>query len=191
MDTPADDDQLRALAADREIPTRTECESILAGQFVETSVVRHSRLVAKVAQRIADALVRSGLTLNVELVQAGALLHDLAKGWPEHASVGAELLRSMDFSRVATVVGAHTDLDFSGGGIDESAIVYLADKLVRGEELVTIDQRFQPALERFRDDPAALRAAQSRMATVKAVALAVETRLGASLASVVDEAGKS
>ena len=191
MDTAADYDELRALAACREVPTPAECEAILAGQSVEPSLVRHSRLVAKVAQRIADALVRSGLTLNVELVQAGAMLHDLAKGQPDHAAVGAELLCSMDFPQVATVVGAHTDLDFSGGSIEESAIVYLADKLVRGEELVTIDQRFQPALDRFRDDPPALRAAQRRMATVKAVALAVETRLGAPLASVVNETGKS
>jgi len=123
-------------------------------------------------------------------VRAGALLHDVAKGRPDHAIVGAEILRSMDFPQVATVVGAHTDLEFSGGQLDESAIVYLADKLVRGESVVTLDQRFQPAITRFSNNPLALHAAQRRMATAQAVALAVETRLGAPLASVVGEAGK-
>jgi HD superfamily phosphohydrolase YqeK len=146
--------------------------------------------VAEVAERIALALACRGLSLNLELVRAGALLHDLAKGWPDHAVVGADLLRSMDFPRVATVVGAHTELDFSGGQLDESAIVYIADKLVRGESVVTLDQRFAPALARFSDNPLALRAAQSRMATAQAVAIAVETRLGAPLVSVVGEAGK-
>ena len=190
MDTPADYDELRALAACRDIPTRAECEAILAGYFVEPSQVRHSRRVAEVAERIAIALARGGYSLNLDLVRAAALLHDLAKGRPDHAIVGAELLRSMDFPRVATIVGAHTDLDFSGGQLDESAIVYLADKLVRGESLVTLDQRFALALARFSDNPLALQAAQRRMATAQKVALAVETLLGAPLSSVVNEAGK-
>lgn len=190
MDTPANYEALCDLAACRDIPTRAECEAILVMQPVAPSQVRHSRRVAEVAERIARALERSGLPVNVELARAGALLHDMAKGQLNHAAVGAEILRSMDFPRVATVVAAHTELDFSGGQLDERAIVYLADKLVRGENLATLEQRFQPALARFSDNPAALHAVQGRMATAQAVALAVERRLGAPLASVVGEAGK-
>jgi HD superfamily phosphohydrolase YqeK len=189
MDTLAEYDELRTLATCREVPTRAECEAILADRRVETSIVLHSRVVARVAERITNALVRSGMTLNAELVLAGAMLHDLAKGEPDHAAVGAGILHLMDFPQVAAIVSVHTDLDFSGD-IDERAIVYLADKLVRGEEIVTVDQRFQTALERFRDDPAALSAAQKRNATVKAVAMAVETRIGVPLASVVNEAAQ-
>jgi len=172
--------------AKNKIPTRVECEAILAGYSVDPAIVRHSRLVADVAQRIAVALARSGVALNQDLVLASALLHDLAKGHPEHASVGAAILRSMDFPQVATVVSSHTDLDFNGR-LDECAVVYLADKLVSGERLVTIDQNFEAALRRSGDHPAALDAVQRRMATAKAVALAVETRVGAALASVVNE----
>jgi putative nucleotidyltransferase with HDIG domain len=185
MDTPAEYDALCTLAACRDIPTRAECEVILVTQSVAPSQVRHSRRVAEVAERIALALARSGLTLNVELVRAGALLHDLAKGQPNHAAVGAEYLRSMDFPRVATIVGAHTKLDFLGGHLDECAIVYLADKLVRGDSVVTLEQRFQPALARFSDNPPALHAVQSRMATALAVAQAVVTQLGVSIISIV------
>jgi putative nucleotidyltransferase with HDIG domain len=190
MNTHVEYDALRVMADRRDIPTRAECEAILTGQFVAPSQVRHSRRVAEVAERIAQVLAHSGLSLNVDLVRAGALLHDVAKGKQNHAVVGAELLRSMDFPRVATVVSAHTELDFSGGCLDECAIVYLADKLVRGENVVTLDQRFQPALARFSDNPPALHAAQRRKATAQAVAQAVETQLGTSLASVVNEAGK-
>jgi HD-like signal output (HDOD) protein len=128
--------------------------------------------------------------LNVEVVRAGALLHDVAKGRPDHANVGAALLRSMDFPRVATVVSAHTDLDFSSGQLDESAIVYLADKLVRGDNQVTLNQRFQTALARFSNDPHTLNAVQNRMATAQAVAHAVEARIGIPLASILGGAGK-
>jgi len=178
--------ELKETMAKDKIPIRAECEAILAAHSVEPAIVRHSRLVAGVAQRIALALVRSGLSLNQDLVLAGALLHDLAKGKPDHANVGAAILRSMDFPQVATVVASHTDLDF-GGHIDESAVVYLADKLMSGERPVTIEQRFEVALRRFSDNPPALDAAQRRMATAKAVALAVERRLGAPLACVINE----
>jgi putative nucleotidyltransferase with HDIG domain len=190
MDTPADYDELCALADSRDIPTRAESEAILAAQSVEASLVRHSRRVAEVAERIALALVRNGVSLNLALVRAGALLHDLAKGKPDHAAVGADILRSMDFPRIATVVGAHTELDFGSGRLDESAIVYLADKLVRGDSLVTLEQRFQPTLARFSNDPQTLHVVQDRMTTAQAIVLAVETQLGASLFSVVGEAGK-
>ena len=189
MDTPAAYDELRMLAACREVPTRAECEAILADRRVIPSIVLHSRVVARVAERITEALVCSGMTLNAELVQAGAMLHDLAKGEPDHASVGAGILRLMDFPHVAEIVSVHTDLDFAGD-IDERAIVYLSDKLVRGEEIVTIDQRFQAAFERFRDDPAAFQAAQIRNETVKAVVLAVEKQIGVPLANVMNEAAQ-
>ena len=190
MDTTADYEALCALADSRDIPTSAECESILAMQSVDLFLVRHSRKVAEVAERIALALVHKGLSVNVDLVRAGALLHDVAKGRPDHAVVGAELLRSMGFPRVATVVSAHTNLDFSGGQLDESTIVYLADKLVRGDSQVTLDQRFQTALARFSNDPHTLLAVQNRMATAQAVTRAVEARVGMPLASILGVAGK-
>ena len=185
MDTLADYDTLASLAHRQQIPTAAECEAILAARQVHQVVVRHARKVAEVAHSISSALLRSGLSLDLELVEAGALLHDIAKGQPDHAALGASILRTMEFPRVADIVAAHTDFDFSGSSIDEKAIVYLADKLVCGEDLVTIHRRFQPALDRFADDPAALQAAQMRLATARQVAHAVESRLGTPLSAVV------
>ena len=186
MDTPADYDVLVSLASRRDIPTAAECEAILAMQRVEARVIRHARKVAHVANCLAEALVGSGLKLDLELVRAGALLHDVAKGQPEHAVAGASLLRSMNFGRVAKVVETHTDLgdDFE---LDEKTLVYLADKLVRGEDLVTLNERFQPALDRFVKNKAARQAARKRLAIAKDLELAVETRLGLPLALVLSK----
>jgi putative nucleotidyltransferase with HDIG domain len=185
MDTLADYDTLASLAHRQQIPTAAECEAILAARHVHQVVVRHARKVAEVAHRIASALLRSGLSLDLELVQAGALLHDIAKGESDHAGVGASILRDMEFPRVADIVAAHTDLDFSGSSLDEKALVYLADKVVRGVDLVTINDRFQPALDRFRNNPPALRSVERRLETARQVACAVESRLGTSLSAVV------
>jgi hypothetical protein len=78
---------------------------------------------------------------------------------------------------VAEVVAAHTDMEFAGT-IDERAIVYLADKLTGGDRLVTLDDRFRRALDRFRDHPDALHAAHRRKAVAERIAGAVEARLG-------------
>ena len=184
MDTPADYDALLALASRRDIPTTAECEAILAQRHVPESVIRHARKVAEVAHRLANALASSGLDLNLELVQAAALLHDLTKGQPDHASAGASILRAMNFPRVAKIVAVHTDLAFSSQ-LDESAIIYLADKLVRGDELVTVTERFRSAFDRFGNDPAALQAAQRRRDTALAIAFALETRLSAPLSAIL------
>jgi putative nucleotidyltransferase with HDIG domain len=183
MDTPADYAALLDLASRHNVPTAAECEAILATRHVEQATVRHMHKVAEVAHGMAAELVRSGFELSFELVNAAALLHDLAKGQPDHASAGASILRTMEFPEVAAIVAAHTDLVFESR-LDERAIVYLADKLVCGDTEVTIAERFQPALDRFGNDPSALHAAQSRKDTALAIAHAVATRLQLPLSSV-------
>ncbi len=186
MDTPADFKTLLALAGRREIPTTGECEALLAQQHVPESVVRHSRKVAETAGRIADALLKSGLAIHAELARAGALLHDLAKGQPKHAEAGAAILRDLRMPPVADVVAAHTEMEFSGN-IDERAIVYLADKLTLGERFVTLDERFGPALERFRGNTDAFAAARRRKAVAEQIARAIEERLRLPLAEILCE----
>jgi putative nucleotidyltransferase with HDIG domain len=186
MDTPSDFDALRVLASRREIPTPAECECLFTSPPVRKGIVRHSRKVAEVAGQIADALVKTGLEINPELVRAAALLHDLAKGQPKHAEAAAEALRALDMPTVARVVAAHTDMEFVAV-IDERAIVYLADKLVAGEQLVTLEQRFQRALKRFHHRPDALAAAHRRKAVAGQIANAVEARLGVPLIAILHE----
>lgn len=91
------------------------------------------------------------------------------------------MLRDVEFPCVADVVGSHTTYDFSQANLDEAAIVYLADKLVSGEDVIGIDQRFRYALERFRNEPVALDAAMRRLATAKAIEHEIEERLDTKL----------
>lgn len=176
MDWPSEFDALRLLAAQRDIPSEEECEALFAEYQVPEAVIRHAQAVADIAVRIADAMIAANLTVNRELVHAAALLHDVAKGHPRHAEVGASMLRSRGMIRVAEVVGAHTEILFQGI-VDERAIVYLADKLIAGEDLVGLDERFRNALERFVDCPDALAAARRRKADAERIAAAIESML--------------
>lgn len=186
MDTPADYEALRLLAAHREIPTREECEAMLLLFATPEPRLLHARKVAEVAARIASHLIELGVLLNLDLVQAGALLHDLAKGRPDHAIAGADTLLSMGFPGVSEIVAAHTDLH-NPRRLDESAIVYLADKVVRGGTIVTLHERFAPALERFSHEPAALASAQRRMRDARMVAANIEGILGKTIAEILQD----
>ena len=57
---------------------------------------------------------------------------------------------------MAAVVRLHMDLGGpAGDGVDETRLVFLADKLVRGDRVVGLDARFAVRFERYADDPEA------------------------------------
>jgi molybdenum cofactor cytidylyltransferase len=187
MDTPDELVGIVELARHREIPTPRECEALLAEYQPENRVVRHSRVVADVAYRIAKPLAARGVSINPDLTRAGGLLHDIAKGRKNHALAGAQLLQDFAFDNVAAVIAEHTDCAFDGRKLNEAAIVYLADKLVAGERVVGLAQRFHRSLDRFRENPIALAAALRRRTTAEAILHETEGCLGVELQHVIGE----
>ena len=186
MDTPADFNTLQSLAARRDVPTAAECEVLLTNHQTPESVIRHSQKVAEVARRIVNVLLAAGVSINPDLVCAAALLHDLCKGQAKHAEAAAAALQAHGMARVAEIVNAHTEMAFDGT-IEERAIVYLADKLVSADRLVSLDERFRRSLDRFRDHPNALAAARRRKATAEQIAAALENHLGMPLIAILTD----
>jgi CTP:molybdopterin cytidylyltransferase MocA/HD superfamily phosphohydrolase YqeK len=197
MDTLEDLAGIRAFAMHRKlsgpgVPTPTECEAILSVHQPDERVVRHSRMVGLVAHRLAVALAERGafphgFHIDPMLAQAAGLLHDLAKGKPNHADAGAQLLRELDLSTVADVVALHTDYPFTAPKLDEAAIVYLADKLVSGDRFVGLEQRFHRSFERFQGNPDALASASRRRATAEAIAHQIESCLQRNLQQMIGD----
>lgn len=178
MDHPTDHERLAAALPHRHVPEPEECEAILEAQAVEPRIRRHCRAVAAFAVAMAERLIAAGVTLDLDLVRAGGLVHDVAKGHPRHAEIGAAMLRELGFASVAAVVARHMRLDFvDGDPIDEAVVVHLADKLIMEERRVTLAERFAAAERRFRDDPAALAGARRRHAAAEAALHAVEARI--------------
>jgi HD-like signal output (HDOD) protein len=98
--------------------------------------------VSEFACRIAQLLNRKNLDLDVELIAAAGLLHDLAKGQPDHAGVGSRILMSWGYPEVAELVGVHMDITLTGDQLpDEAEVLYLADKLVKEVRFVSLDER--------------------------------------------------
>ena len=121
------------------IPDAQTCNVLLAQ--VPPQVAAHSRAVQRLALEMCDALAAHGVRLNRALLSAAALLHDICRIEPNHAFAGAQKLRDLGYPEIADIVAVHHD--WSGGPFDESALLYLADKYVQGDQRVTLEERFE------------------------------------------------
>jgi molybdenum cofactor cytidylyltransferase len=183
MDTYSDYQALLERYQDYEVPSASECAMICEICGVADDRRRHCTRVAEIAGVLGEALAGAGSQVDLNLVRAGAVLHDLAKGQKDHAGTGARILQSMGFGKTGEIVAAHSDLpEGLSGSSPEAKLVFLADKFVAGETLVSVEQRYTQVLKRFG-------AARSDILQRKAVALRVklefETVLGYPLEKII------
>ena len=113
----------------------------------------HCKAVASKAVDLANQLTQKGFALNIDLIERAALLHDLYRLEDKHAVVAAEFLRKVECDQVADVVEAHMSIDeLMAETIDEQSLVFIADKLIREDQPVTIVQRYEKALQESIND---------------------------------------
>jgi molybdenum cofactor cytidylyltransferase len=182
MDTPDDLRLLRVRAERPEIPNVDECMALLEDLLhVSEEIIRHGEAVARVANRIGTALNNAGCCMDIPLLTAAGLLHDVAKGAPDHGAAGALLLREHGFAAVAEPVATHMDITVEEDEISAGEVIYLADKLVRGVSPVSIEERFRARMEHHGDDPVILAIIRGRMEKAQAIYKRIEYRMGSSL----------
>jgi|TARA_Y100000310_G_scaffold345855_1_gene471485 putative hydrolase of the HAD superfamily len=136
------------------IPTKDECLSILAKNNTPSVVIEHSKTVLKVAEDLADTLIKKGIKVDKELVVAAALLHDIERAKDNHVSEGAKLLASMGLEVVAGVIKKHSLYKLEEKDNQpqtwEEKIMFYADKRAKGNQVVSLEERFS-ALEKHYD----------------------------------------
>ncbi len=139
------------------LPSREQSIEILHENHCPPVVIDHCEAVAELALEIANKLERKGLRINRELVEVGALLHDLGRSKShgvDHGVVGANIAESLDLPEpIIRIIRRHV-----GGGISvaeaktfgwpqdvyvpetlEEKIVSYADKLIDHSKRVPID----------------------------------------------------
>jgi putative nucleotidyltransferase with HDIG domain len=134
----------------QDAPNEAECFRLLQKRQTPQLVINHCRAVAEKAEEITAVLIKRGSPINQELVFAGALLHDIARSQKQHAATGASWLEAEGYPKVAKLIAEHEELP-EPVYLDESAVVYMADKLILGTEEVTLEERFARSLEKCRD----------------------------------------
>lgn len=139
------------------IPTQEQCLQILKDNKVPDNIIAHCRQVCKVALKVADLLKARGINVNKELVAAGALLHDVKKLSPnDHVIEGYELAKALGFPEVALIIKKHGLYRLDDGDFVpktwEGKIVFYADKRVKNDKIVSVDERFEYIRQRYKKD---------------------------------------
>ena|GEM_PF-186437 len=138
------------------IPTRSQCLALMDRTQMPPHIRRHSFMVAEIALYLARRLNTDSIRLNLELTEAAALLHDIAKArsiatGERHDELGARMLHDWGYPALAPIVQDHTTMDFIRvhGPVTESVLVNYADKRVKHDQVVTIEDRFHDLVERY------------------------------------------
>ncbi len=133
--------------------------SLFVKYKLSKNVVAHSRKVAKIALRVASELMRNGYVVDLELVERGALLHDIGRSVThglEHGYFGGKIARKGGGGEeVARVVERHVlgglsreeagrmglpARDFIPETIEEKIVCY-ADKFSDKNKIARIEKR--------------------------------------------------
>ena len=138
------------------IPTREECLRLMVEYGMLENIVSHSLEVANVALFISIELNKRGQRIDLGLVEAASLLHDLTKTEclktrEDHAQTGFQQLKGMGYERVGEVVAQHIWLCKEGdpSSVSEEEIVNYADKRVMHDRIVSLEERFSDLKERY------------------------------------------
>jgi len=145
------------------IPSREECLVVMSRCGMLENIVSHSLEVARVALFISAELNRKGQRIDLGLVEAASLLHDLAKTEclktkDDHARRGCQVLKEMGYGRVGDVVAQHIWLEKSGdlSCVSEEEVVNYADKRVMHDRIVSLEERFSDLKARYGLNPKAM-----------------------------------
>ena len=142
------------------IPTKEVCLKILKENNVSDNIIAHSEAVCDFAMKVADLLKKRSIHVNRNLVAAGALLHDIKKiNSDDHVVEGFELVKSLGFPELAQVIKKHglahlKEQEFVPKTWEEK-IVFYADKRVKSDKIVSVDERFEYIKQRYKKDDVA------------------------------------
>jgi molybdenum cofactor cytidylyltransferase len=180
LDTPQEYRRLRERCGAETAPAEERCLFLLNRHGVPDQVISHSRKVTALARQIAILLIQKGVRLDLDVITAAGFLHDLAKGKPRHAEAGMRIITAWGYPKVAAVVGSHMDImladDHPPG---EGEILYLADKLVDGIRMVSLEERFLASGKKYIGDADITAAIRRRFACASLIKTRIERILEA------------
>lgn len=167
-------------------PDEAACHVLLRKHRTPERVISHCVAVAKVARILAEAVCRAEVQIDTNLTCSAALLHDICRtAGKEHPAAGAALLKDLGQPKVADIIACHMDLE-PANQPKERELVYLADKLVKDDRVISFREHMQMSKEAFRENSIAQREIQRRLDAASQIAHAIEKLTGMSLSEILD-----
>ena len=138
------------------IPSEEQCFALMTKYDMLENIKAHSIVVERIASLMARALREAGENLSLDLVTAGALMHDIAKTQSlktkeNHSVKGSEICLQNHLDEIADIVAEHVVLkSFSKEGpVLEKEIVYYADKRVNHDKIVSLERRLDYLIKQY------------------------------------------
>ena len=113
-------------------PDKKRCEDLLNEYGTPEHVKGHCRAVADTAYAIGSALNEKGFDLDLDLITAAGMLHDIARVQDRHWDAGADIAASLGYDDVAEIIRVHM-----------SYSLFSALKDVTETDLVGLDKRIE------------------------------------------------
>ncbi len=133
-----------------QIPGKESCMALLKRYDTPEHIIQHSKRVWDVARLLGRELIKKNLTMDMDLLRASCLLHDVGKypcildGVGFHDVRGEQILEQEGFPNVARIVVQHVILRSSlDDPLAEEHVVFYADKRVVHDVVVSLDERFE------------------------------------------------
>lgn len=173
------------------VPSPAACLALMAEFGMLAHIREHSLLVQEVACTLGRELMAVGHELDLDLIAAGALLHDLGKTPclgtdQDHALWGAAVLTARGYPAVAQVVAEHVRVNQDGTDprpLREAEVVNYADKRVLHTRVVSLTARFADLKRRYGRTAAIL----SRIQANEEISFRLEAKIFASLSITPDD----
>ncbi|WP_174406809.1 NTP transferase domain-containing protein [Desulfovibrio subterraneus] len=194
MDTPDAYGAVRERYSSRNVPSEAETAVLLDLAQTLPHTRAHGKAVADAALCMAEALhtVRGDVpaAIDLPLVYAAALLHDICKGAKHHERAGGLFLARYGFAEAGRIVAAHRDIDPAFvERVGERELVMLADKFVRGTRLVPIAERYDERLREWAHDAQAVADIGGRKERALALLALLERELGTDVHALLQRSG--
>jgi uncharacterized protein len=156
------------------LPDKKEALRLMREAGCSEGVIKHCQSVRRMAMRIAEALKERGHNLDLELVEIGALIHDLGRAKThgvKHGAFGGRMAREMGLPEtLARIIERHVGAgitseeaqriglpagDYIPQTLEEKVIAY-ADKLIEGEREVGFEETLTRFIEELGENHSAI-----------------------------------
>lgn len=155
------------------------CDALYRKYNTPERVIRHCKAVSDTGVRIAIALNKSGMNLDVSLIKAAGLIHDLMRSSDNHGEAAADILEKLGYFQEAEAVKSHMRYEFNPPeSINETDIFCLSDRLVKEDEYVGIDERVEYLIHKAGESEERTRILNEKKQETKIFIKALEIRLG-------------
>ena len=138
------------------IPSIEECYHFMDQYQMLAHIKAHSVVVARVARMIARGFRDIHTDMSVSKTTAAALMHDIGKtpslySGRDHAELGRQICIENGLHEIADIVGEHVRLKnyHLNGVYTEKEVVFYADKRVKHDQIVTLEERQDYILKRY------------------------------------------